>query len=71
MVGEDGFGAFAPNGSKLRSCGHQAGRKQGSTGTLHLIVRIREHSLILQKTAILTDSGFMVGEDGFEYICFR
>ena len=38
--GEDGFGAFAPNGSKLMSCRHPAGGKQGSTGALYLIVRI-------------------------------
>ena len=39
--GEDGFVTFAPCGSKLRSCRHRAGGKQGSTGALHLIIRIR------------------------------
>ena len=39
--GEDGFGAIAPNGSKSMCHSRRAGSEQGSTGALHLIIRIR------------------------------
>ena len=39
-TGEDGFGTFAPLGSKLRCHARPAGHEQQSTGLLHLNVRI-------------------------------